>query len=201
MKQRHEQRQQFNFDEQTSNEQTALVRQEAMQLPTTPTFADLAKTRIINKYNMTEQSWVIYDAAMSIGLLTLRTAYPTQARNYSDKEHDMLAALWLEIFAEVKPDILYEAIMRFISTDRKGFFPSPGQVMGIVESIVKEREWKETEKRIAEHAIYLRELQKRIDGGENCSTCLFCEHREVVDKWDSRKKEKNESEGVTSEGD
>ena len=137
---------------------------------------------------MTEQAWAIYDAAMSIGLLTLRTAYPTQARNYSDKEHDMLAALWLEIFAEVKPDILHEAIMRFVATDRKGFFPSPGQVMGIAEDIIKEREWRETEKRIAEHAVYLRELQKRIDNGENCSTCRFCECREVKDRWDSRKK-------------
>ena len=100
----------------------------------------MAKNRIISKYGMTEQEWAIYDAALSIGLLTLRTAFPTQTRNYSDKEHDMLTALWLEMFAEVKPDILQEAIMRFIAKDRKGFFPAPGMVMGFVEDIIKERE-------------------------------------------------------------
>jgi len=179
MKQRHEQ-QQIN-----QTEQTAIIRQENAQ----PTFAGLAKNRIINKHGMTEQEWAVYDAAVSIGLFTLRTAFPTQARNYNDKEHDMLIALWLEIFAEISPDILHEAIMRFVSTDRKGFFPSPGQVMGLVEDIIKEREWRETEKRIAEHAAYMREIKKRVDNGENCSTCRFCDCREVKDKWDSRKKE------------
>jgi len=180
MKQQYEQQ-----DNQYSSEQTAIIRQE----PAQQTCAGLAKNRVISKYGMTEQEWAIYDAAVSIGLLTLRTAFPTQARNYSDREHDMLTAVWLEMFAEVKPDVLHEAIMRFIATDRKGFFPPPGLVMGCVEDIQREREWQETEKRMKEHAVYLREIQRRIDNGENCSTCKFCVHREVKDKWDSRKTE------------
>jgi hypothetical protein len=132
---------------------------------------------------MTEQEWAIYDAEVSIGLLTLRTAFPTQARNYSDREHDMLTALWLEIFAEVETGTLREAIMRFISTDRKGFFPAPGQVMGIVEEIIAERENQAAAERNRRHNAYLRELQRRIDGGENCSTCRFCVVREVKHFW------------------
>ena len=182
MKQQHNQLQPHN-----PNEQTALVKHETAYQP--PTFAGLAKNRIISKYGMTEQEWAIYDAALSIGLLTLRTAFPTQTRNYSDREHDMLTALWLEMFAEVKPDILQEAIMRFIAKDRKGFFPAPGMVMGFVEDIQKEREWAETERRMMEHAVYLREIQRRVDNGENCSTCKFCVQREVKDTWNSRKTE------------
>ena len=182
MKQQHNQLQPHN-----PNEQTALVTQDTAYQP--PTFSGLAKNRVISKYGMTEQEWAIYDAALSIGLLTLRTAFPTQTRNYSDREHDMLAALWLEIFAEVNPEILREAIMRFISTDRKGFFPAPGQIMGFVEDIQKEREWQETERRMKEHAVYLREIQRRVNNGENCSTCKFCVRREVTDKWNSRKTE------------
>jgi hypothetical protein len=39
------------------------------------------------------------------------------------------------------------------------------------------------------HAVYLRAIQKRIDSGENCSTCRFCECREVVDTWNRQNKE------------
>jgi hypothetical protein len=168
------------------DKQNALIRHESTNIST---FAELAKNRIMSKHGMIEQEWIVYDAAVSIGLLTLRTAFPTQARNYNDREHDMLIALWLEIFAETAPDIFHEAIMRFVATDRKGFFPSPGQVMGFAEDIIKEREWKETEAQLERHAEYLRAIQKRIDNGENCSTCRFCECREKTDIWDSRKKE------------
>ena len=154
-----------------------------------PTLAGIAKNRIIGKTGMTEQAWAIYDAAMSLGLLTLRTAFPTQARNYSDREHDMLTALWLEIFAETEPGILHEAIMRFVSTDRKGFFPAPGQIMGIAEEIIDERQKQAAAESSARHCAYLREIQQRIDNGENCSTCRFCEHREVENVWNRREKE------------
>jgi hypothetical protein len=100
----------------------------------------------------------------------------------------MLTALWLEIFAEVERGILNEAILRFIAADRKGFFPSPGQVMGVVGDIIKERKKREDEERMRVHAIYLRELQQRIDNGENCSTCRFCECREVKKLWNNRDK-------------
>jgi len=162
---------------------------ELAQTNNQPTLAELAKNRIMSRCGITEQEWQIYDAEISVGLLTLRTAFPTQTRNYSDKEHDMLMALWLEIFVALEPGIINEAILRFISTDRKGFFPSPGQIMGIIVDIQAERERQATQERIKAQAIYLRQLQDRIDNGENCSTCRFCEHRDVPPKWGSSKTE------------
>jgi len=87
---------------------------ELAQINNTPTFAELAKNQLMHKYGMTAQEWAIYDATISIGILKLRTAFPTQTRNYSDKEHDMLIALWLEIFIAIKPGIFHEAIMLFV---------------------------------------------------------------------------------------
>jgi hypothetical protein len=95
----------------------------------------------------------------------------------------MLTALWLEIFTEVERGILNEAIMRFVAADRKGFFPSPGQVMGFVEEIIAEREKRAKEDSMKIHAAYLRQIQQRVDNGENCSTCRFCVCREVKSLW------------------
>ena len=164
-------------------------KQTAVQPGAIPTLAGAVQNRIMGKHGMTEQEWAIYDAEVSIGLLTLRTAFPTQARNYSDREYDVLTALWLEIFADVEPGLFREAIMRFVATDRKGFFPSPGQIMGCVEEIQDERKKQADAERAEQHYAYLRELQKRIDNGENCSSCRFCECREVADVWNKRKKE------------
>jgi len=157
------------------------------QINEPPTLAGLAKNRIMSRCGITEQEWAIYDAEISVGLLTLRTAFPTQTRNYSDKEHDMLTALWLEIFVAIEPGILNEAIMRFVTADRKGFFPSPGQIMGVIVDIQAEHERQTAEERTKEHALYLQQIQQRIDGGENCSTCLFCEHRDSLQKYGSSK--------------
>ena len=179
-----------NQNEQTAHghgqrqEKTALVQQNVQHQST---LTNVAKNLVMSKHGMTEQQWALYDAEVSIGLLTLRTAFPTQARNYSDREHDVLTALWLEIFAEVEPGLLREAIMRFVATDRKGFFPSPGQVMGLVEDIRAERKRKEDEERAERHYAELREHQRRIDNGENCSTCRFSEYREVEVGWAKRK--------------
>ena len=160
---------------------------EIAQITEPPTFAGLAKNRIMAKLGMSEDAWAIYDAEVSIGLLSLRTAFPAQARNYSGMEHDMLTALWLEIFAGIKPGMLQEAIMRFVATDRKGFFPSPGQVMGIVEDMQAERDRLEDEERNRKHCEHLREVKRRIESGENCLTCRFCECREAENKPDSGK--------------
>jgi len=154
-----------------------------------PALAELVKNRIINKNGITTQEWAVYDAEISVGLLMLRTAFPTQARNYSDREHDMLMALWLEIFVATEPGIFHDAIMRFVAADRRGFFPSPGQIMGIVEDIQAERERQATDERIKTHAAYLRQLQQRVDSGENCSTCKFSEHRDTQQKLGSAKTE------------
>jgi hypothetical protein len=150
-----------------------------------PTFADLAKISLINKYGMTEQEWAVYDAEMSFGLLKLRSSFPTQSRNYSDREVDIMTAVWLEVFAETERGILSEAIVRFVSTDRKGFFPSPGQIMGVVEDIQAERKAKIEAERLERHREYLRQKRIRIDNGENCATCLFCVCRQEKSMWDN----------------
>jgi len=160
-----------------------------VQTNNTPTFAELAKNQLMHKYGMTAQEWAIYDAEISVGLLKLRTAFPTQTRNYSDKEHDMLMALWLEIFVAIESGIFHEAIMRFVATDRKGFFPSPGQIMGIVADIKTERKWQAEEERAEAEAIRWQQIQQCIDNGENCSTCKFCEHKDTPQKLGSAKTE------------
>ena len=182
-------KQHYNQQQANLNEQTTLIRQETTHLSNMPqTLAGAAKNRIMNKIGMSEQEWAVYDAELSIGLLTLRTAFPTQTRNYSEREHDVLTALWLDIFAETEQGLLREAIMRFISTDHKGFFPTPGQIMSIAEEITAEHKRQAEAESTERHYAYLRELQKRINNGENCSTCRFCEHREVVDTQEKEMK-------------
>jgi hypothetical protein len=149
--------------------------------------AGLTKNSIMAKFDMTEQEWSMYDAELSLGLLTLRTAFPAQARNFSEREHDMLSALWQEIFAEAEPGMLREAIMRFISADRKGFFPSPGQIMGIIEDITAEREKQAAAKKFEQYYFFNRKRQS-INNGENCPTCRFSEQRETQDIGDKTKK-------------
>lgn len=149
--------------------------------------AGLTKNSIMAKFDMTEQEWSMYDAELSLGLLTLRTAFPAQARNFSEREHDMLSALWQEIFAEAEPGMLREAIMRFISADRKGFFPSPGQIMDTIEEITAERK-KQAETEMFEQYYYSNRKRQRTNSGENCSTCRFGEQREAEDIWDKTKK-------------
>ena len=172
-------------------QQTQNKQQELVQINTRSTYTQLAKTknRIMSKYGITENEWNIYDAELSVGLLKLRIAFPTQTRNYSAKEHDMLMALWFEMFVGVEKGMLNDAIMRFIRSDRQGYFPSPGQIIGIIANMQAENEQKEKQERYENHIAELRQRQQRIDNGENCSTCQFCEHRDVTSKRDSDKTE------------
>lgn len=66
-------------------------------------------------------------------LAILQTAYPTQARNFSQAELRLTAQLWMELFAEVEEESLHLGVLYFLKKDRKGFFPSPGQIMGAIE--------------------------------------------------------------------
>ena len=151
-----------------------------------PSFTELAKTHLMHKYGMSEQQWADYDAEVSLGLLTLRTAYPTQARNFTNKEHDMLTALWLELFAQITPGILQKAIMLFIAGDSSGFFPSPGQVMKLVVNMQAEHVREEAAKRAAVDAAEFHHYLKRIENGENCSTCISCEKRDTALRPDAK---------------
>lgn len=73
-------------------------------------------------------------------LLVLQTAFPTIVRNYDEYEVQALQQLWYGIFKNVPEQLMREAIMRFIINDRKGFFPSPGQIVGYIEQIVAEQQ-------------------------------------------------------------
>lgn len=72
-------------------------------------------------------------------LLVLQTAFPTVVRNYDEYEVQALQQLWYDIFKNVPEQLMREAIKRFIINDRKGFFPSPGQIVGYIEQIVAEQ--------------------------------------------------------------
>jgi len=89
---------------------------------------------------LTPQQEKQHKALVAMGLVKLRTAYPTQARNFSPEEVAATNALWAEVFAGVAPELLHKAVIRFIATDRRErkFFPSPGDIAEVVEKIVAE---------------------------------------------------------------
>ena len=138
---------------------------------------------------LTEKQRHQHNALIAAELFKLRTAYPAQARNFKDEEVSAINALWQEVFAGVAPVVLHEAVRRFIITDRKAFFPSPGQIVGFVEQIMAEQKAEETRIAYEEHIAQLREHQNRIKNGENCSTCRFCVCREKEKTWNTRESE------------
>ncbi len=73
-------------------------------------------------------------------LLVLQTAFPAVVRNYDEYEFQALQNLWYDIFKNVPEQLMREAVKRFIINERKGFFPSPGQIIGYIEQIVAEQE-------------------------------------------------------------
>lgn len=109
-------------------------------------------------------------------LLALQTAFPTIVRNYDQHEFEALQSLWYDIFKNVPEQLMNEAIKRFIINDRKGFFPSPGQIVGCIEEIVKEQQAAEKRRRMIEHQAMLREYDRLVKAGENCFNCEFCRH-------------------------
>lgn len=126
---------------------------------------------------VTEKQRKEQEALIKIELAVLRTAYPTQARNFSAAEVQATTNLWFEIFAKVPAQLLHEAIKRFIINDRKGFFPTPGQIIGFIEQIVVKHEAAQKEQEMLENQQRWRERDRRVKIGENCSTCRFCDHR------------------------
>jgi len=73
---------------------------------------------------------------------------------------------------------MQEAIRRFIINDRKGFFPSPGQIIGIIEQLIIEEEEERERIESEEYWKSYQKTQERIESGENCATCRFGERRE-----------------------
>jgi hypothetical protein len=120
-----------------------------------------------------------YELFIAAELYTLRMAYPIQARNFTEREVRRTNELWAEIFAGVDLMLLHQAIIRFIATDRKAFFPSVGQIIGVLEEITQEEIAKKKHIAAERHWANVAETDRRIQQGENCSTCRFCEHRQV----------------------
>lgn len=87
---------------------------------------------------MTEEQTKWVEESIAGVIATIQLAYPVQMRNYSKEEVFATCKLWRELFGRVHPQLLYEATMRFIKTDRKGFPPVPGQIIGYIENIIGE---------------------------------------------------------------
>jgi len=121
-----------------------------------------------------------YELFIAAELYTLRMAYPVQARKFTEREVSRTNELWAEIFAGVELRLLHKAIIRFISQDRKAFFPTPGQIIGVVEEIAAEEATEAKHLSAERHWAGVAENEQRISQGENCSTCRFCEHRKVT---------------------
>lgn len=85
-------------------------------------------------------------------LMVLSTAFPTVVRNYDDYEVKAMQELWYSIFKNVPEELFQEGIKRYIINDRKGFFPSPGQIVGIIVDIVEKRKWEEINRRLMERS-------------------------------------------------
>lgn len=118
-----------------------------------------------------------YELFIAAELYTLRMAYPVQARKFTEREVIRTNELWAEIFAGVDLLLMHKAVVRFIATDRKAFFPSPGQIIGVLEDIKKEVAAEEKRAAAEKHWEAVFEHERRVAQGENCSTCRFCEHR------------------------
>lgn len=123
-----------------------------------------------------------YELFIAAELFTLRMAYPVQARKFTEREVGRTNELWAEIFAGVDLKLLHQAIIRFIATDRKAFFPSPGQIIGVLEDIMAEEKAEQNRICTERHWARVAEMERRIANGENCSTCRFCDHRQVQAK-------------------
>lgn len=87
-------------------------------------------------------------AALNRQLLILRTGFRNAFKDYTDDDFRCMQSLWYEVFKNIPEELFSEAITRFICTERKGFPPSVGQIIGCVEQILEERENNELLRRI-----------------------------------------------------
>lgn len=107
----------------------------------------------------------------------LQVSYPTVLRNYSEREIKALRQLWYSIFKNVPVPIMQEAIQRFIINDRKGFFPSPGQIVEYVEQITAERITNERKALREANLKKIEDDRKAIEQRIFCDNCKFCEYQ------------------------
>ncbi|MCL2215430.1 MAG: replicative helicase loader/inhibitor [Defluviitaleaceae bacterium] len=109
-----------------------------------------------------------YEALVTVELLKLRYAFPVQSQSASVETATNTAMVWAEALMGIEPEIIHAAVAKFIKDDRKGFFPSPGQIVGLAEKIIIERK---------NHDLHLANMQQMLgnfDPGEEC--CGTCEN-------------------------
>lgn len=92
------------------------------------------------KWNELQVAETLTPAQVNKQLMVLATAYPTIVRKYDQYEYKATQELWYSIFKNVPEELFQEAVTRYIINDTKGFFPAPGQIVGIITEIVKQRE-------------------------------------------------------------
>lgn len=95
------------------------------------------------KWNSLQVAETLTPAQVNKQLMVLATAYPTIVRKYDQYEYKATQELWYSIFKNVPEELFQEAVKRYIINDTKGFFPAPGQIVGIITEIVKQRESEE----------------------------------------------------------
>ena len=61
-------------------------------------------------------------------LATLQAFYPDSFRGMTDAAAQMKVALWQDIFADEPAALVQAAVKAYVSTDKKGFMPVPGQI-------------------------------------------------------------------------
>ena len=92
------------------------------------------------EWNKLQVAETLTPAQVNTQLMVLATAYPTIVRKYDQYEYKATQELWYSIFKNVPEELFQEAVKRYIINDSKGFFPAPGQIVGIIMEIVKQRE-------------------------------------------------------------
>ena len=170
-----------------SDNHAALVPAKAIA---TPCFIDdtmyhvtTARNRIMRKALISDAQFAELYRTITRSHLRLRVEYPTQSRNFDNSEWDALEASWLELFCDVEPEILHEAVIRFIAKDRKGYWPNSGQIMSAVEDVLADLEKQRREQQSRQEAEQLKRYYQRIKNGENCGTCRHCEHKKERQPW------------------
>ena len=133
---------------------------------------EAAKAKILERPGVNADQLDKVAAAVSVGLWKLKVAF---FANRNDRESDKVKAdgtlaVWLEAFYSKRPEVILEAVSRFIREDRSGFFPAPGLIMGFVEQIEREEKARESFRREVEQRRRLLEKMNaesaRIDRGE-----------------------------------
>lgn len=85
----------------------------------------------------------------------LETAYPTHYKKLTNTEKKRSIELWSSLFRNYDSGLVKKAVMNYISSDKSGFPPVPGQITEIIhallepDSMTDEEAWKLVEKAIS----------------------------------------------------